>query len=96
MPGVVKRSVSLPAWVSKELEQEAEREGMGFSGALAQAAEQWLVVRRGLRAVQEWETANGVLTDAELADADAVLAAAGTADPQIEKVTRRQPARDRR
>jgi hypothetical protein len=73
---VVKRSVSLPEQVFRDLEQEAQREGLSLSGALSDAAQQWLVVRRGLRAVREWEAEHGALTSEELAEADAAAARA--------------------
>lgn len=76
MPGVVKRSVSLPEPIFREVEQEAQRDGLGLSGALAEAAQQWLLVRRGLRAVREWEAEYGALTAGDLTEADALLAAA--------------------
>jgi Ribbon-helix-helix protein, copG family len=79
MPNVAKRSVSLPSEVFAALEREAEAQGQTVSAALADAAEQWLATRRGLRAVRAWERENGALTLDELADADAVLDRAGGA-----------------
>jgi hypothetical protein len=77
MSNVVKRSVSLPEDLHHALEQEATLGGIGFSGAVAEAATQWLLVRRGLRAVAQWEADNGALTVEELAAADAMLDLAG-------------------
>jgi hypothetical protein len=76
MAGVVKRSVSMPQDVFDELEQEAAREGLPLSTALTEAAQQWLVVRRGLREVTAWEREHGAFSEEELAAADAVLDAA--------------------
>jgi len=73
MASVVKRSFSLPAPLFRGIEDEARQAGIPLSAALAEAAQQWLTVRRGLRAVAEWEAEQGVLTDAELDEADALL-----------------------
>ena len=73
MSSVVKRSFSLPAPLFRGIEDEAREAGIPLSAALTEAAQQWLTVRRGLRAVAEWEAENGALTDAELAEADALL-----------------------
>ena len=69
----MKRSFSLPAPLVRGLEEEARAAGIPLSAALTEAAQQWLTVRRGLRSVREWEAENGALTDAELAQADALL-----------------------
>lgn len=90
MAGVVKRSVSLPSDVFDELEQEAAREGLPLSAALTEAAQQWLVVRRGLREVAAWEREHGAFTEAELAAADAVLDAATRVSPPARR--RKAPA----
>jgi len=79
MSTVVKRSVSLPSEVFAALEREAEAQGQSVSAALADAADQWLATRRGLRAVRAWERENGALTADELAAADAELDRAGVA-----------------
>ena len=73
MSSVVKRSFSLPAPLFQGIEDEARAAGIPLSAVLTEAAQQWLTVRRGLRAVGEWEVENGALTDAELAEADALL-----------------------
>jgi len=73
---VVKRSYSLPAPLFRGIEDEAREAGIPLSAALTEAAQQWLTVRRGMRAVSEWEHDNGALTHAELAEADAMLDAA--------------------
>ena len=79
MSSVVKRSVSLPSEVFAALEREALAQGQTVSAALADAADQWLATRRGLRAVRAWERENGALTADELAAADAELDRAGVA-----------------
>jgi hypothetical protein len=77
MPGVVKRSISLPADTFSALEREAASRGQTVSAALADAADMWLATRRGLKAVKAWEREHGALTQAELAAADAELDRAG-------------------
>jgi negative regulator of sigma E activity len=77
MSSVVKRSVSLPADLFARLENEAAEEGRTVSAALSEAADLWLSMIKGLRAVRAWERENGALTAAELAEADAVLDRAG-------------------
>lgn len=47
----------------------AEEEGVSVSAWMTEAARRALVVRDGLRAVQEWEAENGTLTDEEMDDA---------------------------
>jgi hypothetical protein len=79
MSTVVKRSISLPSEVFAALENEAAAQGQTVSAALADAADQWLATRRGLRSVRAWERENGALTAAELAAADAELDGAGVA-----------------
>jgi hypothetical protein len=73
---VVKRSLSFPADLFAEVEQEAKAEGVAVSTVVTEAARQWLIIRRGLRAVREWEAEHGAFTDQELAEADALLDAA--------------------
>ena len=77
MSTVVKRSVSLPTEIFEELELQAAAEGRTVSATLADAADLWLVTRRGLRSVRVWEREHGALTAAELADADRALDRAG-------------------
>jgi hypothetical protein len=73
MGNVVKRSLSFPPDVFEAVEEEARVEGVGVSAAFTEAARQWILVRRGLRAVAEWESDNGPLTGQELAAADRLL-----------------------
>jgi hypothetical protein len=77
MGRVVKRSLSFPPELFAEFEAEAAAEGIGVSTAMSLAAEQWLLTRRGLRAVAEWEAEHGALSAAELAAADRLLDEAG-------------------
>ena len=73
MSNVVKRSLSFPPDVFAAVEEEAIAAGVGVSTALTEAARQWLVVRRGLRAVADWESEHGALTSDELDAADRLL-----------------------
>lgn len=77
MSSVVKRSVSLPAETFQALELSAAEDGRTVSAALADAADMWLAVRRGLRAVRTWERRHGGLTAEEIAAADHALDEAG-------------------
>ncbi len=72
----MKRSLSFPSDLFAQVEQEARAEGVAVSTVMAEAARHWLLVRQGLRAVQEWEAEHGSFTAQELADADALLDAA--------------------
>lgn len=69
----MKRSLSFPPDVFAALEAEARADGIGVSAVLTEAARQWLLVRRGLRAVTAWEAEHGALTLAELTAADRLL-----------------------
>lgn len=73
MATVVKRSVSFPPELFEAIEAETKTEGIALSTAVAEATRLWLVTRRGLRAVREWEDEHGALTPAELAAADRSL-----------------------
>lgn len=70
---VRKLSVALDPSVADAAAEAAEREGLSLSAWLSRAAEQALVLDRGLEAVGAWERDNGSLSAAELADADKVL-----------------------
>jgi hypothetical protein len=70
---VRKLSVALDPSVADAAAEAAEREGLSLSAWLSRAAEQALVLDRGLQAVGAWERDNGALTAIELADADKVL-----------------------
>ncbi len=71
--GVIKRSVSINDGVAARVEAAASEDGMSFSAWLSAAAEQQLLVREGLRGVQEWEANAGTLTAAEIAAGEALL-----------------------
>lgn len=71
--GVSKRSVSLDDHVAERVEHAAEEDGVSFSAWLSAAAERRLLLREGLRGVQEWEEAAGPLTSAERAAGEALL-----------------------
>ena len=71
--GVVKRSVSIDDEVAARVEAAASEDGMSFSAWLSAAAEHQLLVRAGLRGVQEWEAEAGALTDDEVAAGEALL-----------------------
>ncbi len=73
---VRKLSIALDDRVAHAAAASAERQGLSLSAWLNRAAENALSVEDGLAAVADWEAEHGPLTDAELADADAVLAAA--------------------
>ncbi len=71
--GVVKRSVSIDDRVAARVEAAASEDGVSFSAWLSAAAEQHLLLREGLRGVQEWEAEAGALTAAEIAAGAALL-----------------------
>lgn len=77
-----KRSISLPPDLDKEIQVEAQREGVTYSGWLADAARRELKVRGGLEAVADVERRLGALTGEELAEAD------GWAREAIERTVR--------
>jgi hypothetical protein len=70
---VKKLSVALDPAVADAAADAARREGLSLSAWLSRAAARALVVERGLEAVRAWERDHGLLTDAELSDADKVL-----------------------
>jgi len=70
---VQKLSVSLDESVAERAATAAERHGLSLSAWLNAAAERALVLEAGLAAVRDWEADHGVLSDQELAWADAVL-----------------------
>lgn len=73
MGSVVKRSLSFPSDVFEAVEEEARREGVPISAIVTEATRDWLLIRRGLRAVAEWEAEHGALTPEELVEADRIL-----------------------
>ena len=88
--GVVKRSVSFEAGVWDDLEREV---GSGpVSPLVNDALALYLRRQRGLAAVAAYEAENSAFTDAELAEADGFLDAAGVVDLR----TADAPAKPRR
>lgn len=77
MGTVVKKSVSVPDAIWAAAEAEAARSNTTVSALIADALENLLAIRAGLRAVQEWEREHGEFTATEIAEADAILDAAG-------------------
>jgi len=77
MSTVVKKSVSVPDAIWAAAEAEAAYSHTTVSALIADALENLLAIRAGLRAVQEWEREHGEFTAAENAEADAILDAAG-------------------
>jgi len=72
---VQKVSISLDEQVLAAARQSAERRGMSLSAWLNDMSEP--SIEDGLAAVAEWEAENGPITPQELAEADAILNAAG-------------------
>lgn len=70
---VSKLSVALENEVAEAARSSAERAGISLSAWLNHAAENALAVEAGLDAVRDWEADHGELSEAELAEADAVL-----------------------
>ena len=70
---VIKRSVSIDDQVAARVEAAAEEDGVSFSAWLSAAAEHQLLVRDGLRGVEEWEAEAGQLTPEERAAGGALL-----------------------
>ncbi|MEI8257293.1 MAG: hypothetical protein WCJ30_16590 [Deltaproteobacteria bacterium] len=70
---VKKVSVALEAKVAKAAAASAGSQGLSLSAWLNLAARNALAIEGGLAAVAEWESAQGPLTNAELAAADRVL-----------------------
>lgn len=77
-----KLSIALEAPVAEAAKEAAERRGMSLSAWLNEASRNALAIERGLAAVADWEGEHGALTAAELAEADAVLDAAGVSPPR--------------
>lgn len=65
-----KRSISVPPGLDAEIEAEAARVGMTYSGWLTHAASNELKARAGLVAVAEVEEQLGGFTSEEIATAD--------------------------
>ncbi len=85
--GVVKRSVSFEAGLWDDLQREV---GAGpVSPLVNDALAQYLRRERGLAAIASYEAEHGVFTDAELAEADRLLDAAGLVDLKVTDVPER-------
>lgn len=74
---VVKKSVSVPDVIWSAAEREADVLHITVSALVTQALENYLKIQDGLAAVAEWEAEHGPLTEEGLAEADAILDAAG-------------------
>lgn len=81
MSTVTKRSVSYDSEVYDGVAEEARESDMSVSAALNEGARLWLIQRRGLRSMAEWEAEHGALTQDELQEADRAIDSALTARP---------------
>lgn len=63
-----KRSVSFPPDLAKAIDAAAEASGTSFSAWIAETAYQRLRLEAGRRAVAEWESDHGPLSEQELAE----------------------------
>lgn len=72
MPAV-KRSVAFDPEIWKEAEAAAREEGTSLSALVNDALSEHLALRRGLRAMDEWQAEHGAFTDEEMASADEAL-----------------------
>lgn len=70
---VTKRSVSLDDSVAEQVERAADEDGVSFSAWLSVAAEDKLLLREGLKGVQEWEAEAGAMSAVERAAGEALL-----------------------
>ena len=77
MGTVVKKSVSVPDVIWSAVEREADVLQTTVSALVTEALENYLRIRDGLRAVDEWKAEHGDFTPEEEAEADAILDAAG-------------------
>jgi hypothetical protein len=72
-----KLSIALEEPVAHAAREAAERRGISLSAWLNQASVSALAVEDGLRGVAEWEAEHGPLSAGVVAEANAVLDAAG-------------------
>lgn len=63
-----KRSVSFPPDLAKAIDAAAEASGTSFSAWIAETASRRLRLEAGRRAVAEWESDHGPLSEQELAE----------------------------
>lgn len=75
MGSVVKKSISVPEGIWAEAEATAAAENTTVSALIAEAIENLMIVRRGIRAVRAWERENGAFTADELARIESELSA---------------------
>ncbi len=61
-----KLAITVDPEVHEQVLAAAAAEGVSVSAWMTDAARRALVIRDGLRAVEEWEAENGAFTDAEL------------------------------
>jgi hypothetical protein len=64
-----KLAISVDADVHEQVLAAAKAEGVSVSAWMTAAAQRALLVRDGLRAIEEWEAEHGALTEQELSDA---------------------------
>ena len=69
----MKRSVAFDPQVWKEAEAAAREEHTSLSALVNDALSEQLALRRGLRAMREWQAEHGAFSNDELAAADAAL-----------------------
>lgn len=81
MGSVVKKSVSFREDLWRGLEEMVEEDHTNVSAVVNEALEHILGLRAGRRAIDQWEAEHGAFTPAELAEADAILDAAGVGRP---------------
>jgi hypothetical protein len=77
MGTVVKKSVSVPDVIWSAAEVAADVRHITVSALVTEALENYLKIQDGLRAVDEWKAEHGDFTPEEIAEADAILDAAG-------------------
>lgn len=72
MPAV-ERFVAFDPEVWKEAEAAAREEGTSLSAMVNDALSEHLAMRRGLRAMEQWQADHGAFTEEELVAADETL-----------------------
>jgi hypothetical protein len=70
-----KRSISIPPDLDDQIAAAAEAEGVTYSAWVAATARKEFIIRAGLDGVARFEAENGAFTPAEIAEADAWVAA---------------------
>ena len=74
-----KLAITVDPDVHEQVLAAAAAAGVSISAWMTEAARRALVIRDGLRAVEEWEAENGALTEAELGAARRRVAAEAVA-----------------